>query len=298
MKLTETILKGIKTPTIAELHSDDMTKGLYLKLYTSGRKSWIYRSRKSGSWEVVTLGSWPDMGLAEARKKAGAMGDRNTSRAMTFGELLDEWFAARIEPRYKVTDNILTYVSKGKEWLGSKQLSQLTTMMMADKLKAYAKASPVAANRCLSNWKLALDFAVESGYMDMNPLARTTSKVVGGEEKTRDRVLTDDEIVKVWSWKGRNASLLRFLLCTGLRISEAQQGRQEGSLWRCDDTKNGKPHWVHLPALALQQVEPWDTSPTSVQAWLKRQCKREGIAPIHPARLPPHLRHPPCRARH
>lgn len=282
MKLTETSLKSLKTPTTAQLVSDDLTTGLYLKLYTSGRKSWIYRARKHGAWEVVTLGSWPDMNLALARKKATAMGERTSSGNMTFAELLDEWFAARIENRYKVTANIQTYVARGKDWLGSKQLSQLTTMVMADKLKAYAKVSPVSANRCLSNWKLALDFGVESGYMDTNPLARTTSKVVGGEEKTRDRVLTDAEIRTVWAWEGHNASLLRFLLLTGLRISEAQQGRQDGTLWRVDTTKNGKAHWCHLPTLAAAQIEPWTTSPTAVQAWLQRQCAREGVAPFTP----------------
>lgn len=273
MKLTETKLGALPTPDKHTLISDDAVQSLYVKVYAkTGRKAFVYRARRNGQWEVVTLGKWPDMTLAAARKKAGQLNDRKEGGARkTFGELLDDWFETRIEPRYKVTKNIETYVAKGKETLGNRQLSVLTTSEMVDELKRYAKSSPVAANRCLSNWKLALNYAVECGWAESNPLAKTTARAAGGEEKSRECNLTDDEIRQVWSWEGRNAALLRFLLLTGLRISEAQQGRQDGALWRCDSTKNGKPHWVHLPALALEQIEPWENSPTAVQSWLRRK---------------------------
>lgn len=272
MKLTETIVRALPTPAKPTLSSDDLTTNLYLKISAAGTKTFVYRARRGKQWEVVTLGRFPAMSLAAARKKASDLNDRKDGTSgKTFGELLDEWFENSIEPRYVVTKNIETYIARGKDALGNKQLAVLTTKELVDELKRYAKDAPVAANRCLSNWKLALDYAIGSGYLEHNPLARTTSKVVGGEEKSRERVLTDDEIRQLWAWEGRNASLLRFLLCTGLRISEAQQGRQDGSLWRVDTTKNGKPHWVHLPALAIEQVEPWEHSPTAVQSWLKRK---------------------------
>ncbi len=272
MKLTETIVRTLPTPAKPTLSSDDLTSNLYLKVSIAGTKTFVYRARRNGQWEVVTLGRFPVMTLAAARKKASDLNDRKEgSASLTFGELLDQWFTARIEPRYKVTANIETYVARGKDALGNKQLSVMTTRELVAELQRYAAASPVAANRCLSNWKLALDYAVECGHIEHNPLARTTARAVGGEEKSRDRTLTDDEIRQLWAQKGRNASLLRFLLLTGLRISEAQQGRQDGPLWRVDTSKNGKPHWVHLPPLALAQIEPWETSPTAVQSWLRRK---------------------------
>ncbi len=279
MKLTETILKSLKTPATATLVCDDQAKSLYLKHSTAGRMSWVYRSRKGGTWRVVTLGTWPSMSLAAARQKALSMGESTIPAAVTFGQLLDLWYAQRIEPRYKATKNIETYIVHGKQWLGNRQLTALKTTDFVTVLQVYAKAAPVAANRCLSNWKLALDYGVETGALESNPLARTTSRVVGGEETTRDRTLTDTEIAAVWA---SGEPLLRFLLLTGLRISEGQTGRLEGNRWVLDTTKNGKPHWVHLPALALAQIEPWTTSPTAVQAKLKRWCEREGIAPFTP----------------
>ena len=279
MKLTDTIIKGLPKPSKPMLYSDDNTTGLYLKHSLAGRLTFVLRSRKGGSWNVRTLGVWPDMDLNKARRLALKLGKADGGISVSFSDLLDEWFQTQIEPAYKVTKNIETYVAKGKAELGHRRCDSLTTKEMVDALKRYAKTAPVAANRCLSNWKLCLDYGVQSGYLETNPLARTQTRVVGGKEETGTRVLTDDEIQAMWA---SDEPLLRFLLLTGLRISEAQKGRLEGTVWHCDDTKNGKPHWVHCPALALAQISEWTTSPTAVQSKLKRWCIRNKIKPFTP----------------
>ena len=279
MKLTETIVRNLPTPAKDTLDGDDATRGLYLRRYASGRRTWLYRTRKGGSWRTENLGEWPGINLASARAKAAALATTTLPHAMTFGTLLAEWYDRRIEPTYRVTKNIITYVDRGTAWLGNVKLTQLTTPMLVQKLQAYAKVAPVAANRCLSNWKMALDYGVECGYLDNNPLARTTSRVVGGKEAVRDRTLSDAEIVALWR---SGESLLKFLLLTGLRISEAQHGYRDVSVWRCDHTKNGKPHWVHLPPLAIEQIEHWGTSFSAVQSKLRRWCERSNTKPFTP----------------
>jgi integrase len=192
---------------------------------------------------------------------------------MTFGQLLDKWYEKRIESRYRQTRNVEVYANFGKRELGNVQLSRLTTPMLVDKLQNYAGRSPVAANRCLGMWKLCLGYGVELGVIDRNPLDKTTIKAVGGEEKTRDRVLTDDEIR--WIFGKDCRPLMRFLLLTGLRISEAQNGYCDGDKFRVERTKNGDPHWVHLTPLALDQLaKPFDRSPTAYQHWLKHTAKK------------------------
>jgi hypothetical protein len=44
--------------------------GLYLVIQPSGKKSWAYRYRVDGKSRKLTLGSYPAIGLAEARQKA------------------------------------------------------------------------------------------------------------------------------------------------------------------------------------------------------------------------------------
>lgn len=277
MALTETDIRKLKNPDREKLIGDE--RGLYIRCYPSGRKSWLYRTRKGGSWKTRNLGEWPAVSLAEARTKAAALTNQDMPDAATFGALLDEWFQRRIEPRYRVTKNIEVYVKRGKDELGNIQLSALTTKRMTDSLIKYAAVAPVAANRCLSNWKLALKYAVERGLIERSPLENTTTAVAGGEEKSRARVLTDKEIKALWTDPHEHAPLLQFLLLTGLRISEAQAATHddlEGDKLHIPENKSNRPHWVHLAPLAKELIGDHDgflfeqRSPTAVQARLKR----------------------------
>lgn len=280
MSLTETDIRKLKDPAKEKLIGDE--RGLYLRCYPSGRRSWLYRSRKGGSWKTRNLGEWPGVSLAEARNKAAHLDKRVLPESVTFGDLLDEWFQRRIEPRYKVTKNIEVYVTKGKAEAGSVRLSQLTTQRLTDILVEYADAAPVAANRCLSNWKLALRYAVERGYIERSPLENSTSAVAGGDEKTRDRVLTDTEIRALWNDPHGHTPLLKFLLLTGLRISEAQSamlGNINGDILHIPENKSSRPHWVYLPPLARTLIGDDDgylfaqRSNTAVQARLRNTAK-------------------------
>jgi integrase len=278
MALTETDLRKLKNPDREKLIGDE--RGLYIRCYPSGRKSWLFRTRKGGSWKTRNLGEWPAVSLAEARTKAAAMTRQDLPDAATFGALLDEWFQRRIEPRYKRTTNIEVYVNRGRAEFGNVQLSALTTKRLTDALIKYAHAAPVAANRCLSNWKLALKYAVERGLIERSPLENTTSAVAGGAEKSRARVLTDPEIKTLWADPHEHAALLRFLLLTGLRISEAQSATRanlDSNTLHIPENKSSRPHWVPLPPLALELIGDHDghlfeqRSNTAVQARLKRQ---------------------------
>jgi integrase len=280
MALTETDLRKLKDPDREKLIGDD--RGLYIRCYPSGRRTWLYRSRKGGSWKTRNLGEWPAVSLAEARVKASALSKHVLPESTTFGELLDEWFQRRIEPRYKVTKNIEVYVNRGKSDLGNVQLSSLNTKRLTDVLIKYADAAPVAANRCLSNWKLCLKYAVERGYIERSPLENSTSAVAGGDEKSRDRVLTDDEIKALWIDPHSHAPLLKFLLLTGLRISEAQSATPEnidGDILHIPENKSSRPHWVYMPPLARALTGDHDgylfvrRSNTSVQHRLKHTAK-------------------------
>lgn len=273
--LTETKIRKLPDPDKPVLIPD--ARGLYLRLAPTGTRSWQFRTRVGGAWRVVTLGKWPTMTLAAAREKAASLGNReDIPQAMTFGQLLDRWFEAAVEPKY--TRNgaraASIYVAHGKSKLGSVQLTALSTQRLVATLDAYAETSPVASNRCLSHWRLCFDFAVQKGFIENNPLARVRPKLIGGTERPRERVLTDNEIRALMR---DGLPFLKFLLLTGLRISEALNGYRDGDKWRIDVTKNGKPFWVHLPPLALEQLaEPWPwQNMGEYQEWLRVYCATE-----------------------
>ena len=109
-----------------------------------------------------------------------------------------------------------------------------------------------------------------------------TSRITGYIPKSRDRVLSDDEIKDMWTWKNNpqgwqrtedNTRILRFLLLTGLRINEARNGYQVGNKWIVpkEISKNGNAHWVYLTETAKQQLPLPSCTTTNIQAWLKRR---------------------------
>lgn len=274
--LSDRKIRDLKPGAVDKWLSDG--DGLNIRVRPNGTKTWVIRRKKRDETgkdrtTTETIGEFPAMDCKAAREAFAKKSFSPNLNKMTFGDLLDEWFKRRIEPRYRVTKNIKTYVDRAKFEFGKTALGRVTTTHLVRWLQKYAEETPVAANRCQSNIKLALNYAVECGYIDRNPLQAVTNRVIGGEEKTRNRHLDDDEIKWVFSDKSR--PILRFLLLTGLRISEAQQGYRDGDKFRVDRTKNGDPHWVYLTDLAKDQItDPFDISATAYQAWLRNTAKQ------------------------
>lgn len=276
-KLSDRIIRDLKPGAVDTWISDG--DGLNIRIRPNGTRTWVIRRKRGGKTTTETLGEYPAMDCKAARQAFAKRSFSPNLARLTFAELLDEWYSRRIEPRYRVTKNAQVYIRRAKDEFGTVALARLSAPQLVRWMQRYAESAPVAANRCASTLKLALNYGVECGYLDRNPLAQVTLRVIGGEERTRDRHLTDDEIRALWA---SGHKLLRLLLLTGLRISEAQQGYRDGDRFIMDRTKNGDPHWVYLPPLAIEQVDRFDTSPTAVQAWLRRWCEREQVAAFTP----------------
>lgn len=79
-----------------------------------------------------------------------------------------------------------------------------------------------------------------------------------------------------------NARIAKFLLLTGLRISETQKGNIDGDLFRIDDTKGRhskkekRPHWVYLTKTSGELLPSPKSTATNIQAWLERRLAAEG----------------------
>jgi integrase len=141
--------------------------------------------------------------------------------------------------------------------------------------------------------KTALRFAVDAGYLEISPVDRLSSELVGGAETSRDRVLSDKELRRLWQARSTHTPLLRFLLLTGHGIGEAQRATWShvlGGRWHIpkEHSKNHRAHWVALSRQALALLRGQDqcrelifgtATDTGVQAWLRRWCERERISP-------------------
>lgn len=272
---------------------------LYLRVRPTGTKTWIVRRKRHGRVQVITLGDYPGIDLKTARQKASDMAAKPGMAGavgVTVARAIEEFMDELIRPKYRRTNNAEVYARRIKNELGSRALATLQPIEITAMVRAGAKKHPVAANRLLSFTKHFLGWCVEVGYLAVNPAASITKRVAGGDEKSRDRTLTADEIRQFWNATDfKHTPLLRFLLLTGLRISEAQLSLVE----QIKDkrlhiperlSKNGKAHWVHLPELARQQLDgkkPNEflfrhVSSTAVQAALKRWCAKHEVEPWTP----------------
>lgn len=240
---------------------------LWLRIRTTGRKTFIVRRKHAGKTKIITLGDWPTLSLKDAKRMTATA---KTPSDATVNDLLQQYHEAVIS-RHARPKQFTSYAERIRVSMGTVRVSEVTAKRVAELVTEH-RATPRSADSLRSHIKAMFSLAIELGWRDDNPAAVIGARVTGYKYEPVTRVLTHDEIKQIWAWEGNNAALLRFLLLTGLRISEGQSGRTDGDFWRMAKTKNGKPHWVYLtPTAKAQLASPFEVSPTAVQAWVKRR---------------------------
>ena len=99
---------------------------------------------------------------------------------------------------------------------------------IAGRLQELVEASgPIAASGCRSALHALFVWAMRSGLLEANPLMNTDRP---GEERTRDRVVSDDELCQVWAateGPGDYNAIVRLLILTGQRREEVGGMRRD-----------------------------------------------------------------------
>lgn len=278
--------KALTTKAIEAAKPDDSRReipdpalsGLYLVIQPSGVKSWALRYRYAGKPKKLTLGRWPVMGLADARAAA-----TDAIEAVEHGNdpsaAKKRTKAARMEAQLSERDKIKSLVEQfGKRHLstlksgetvkrelnrhvvavwGERDIHDIAKRDVIDLLDGIADSGRVVtANRVRAYLNKFLSWCVERDIIDQSP-AMGVKPVA--KEKSRDRVLTDDEIRWFWQACTREGQpwghLGKMLLLTGQRLGEVvnmTDREVSGDLWHlsADRTKNGRAHDVPLSEAA------------------------------------------------
>ena len=299
---------------------DGLVAGLYLVVQPSGAKSWAVRYRTGSTTRKHTLGSFPKIDLISARdlarnallgvaKGSDPSADKKVARAAAKAapavdrDRLDKVVSAFVE-RYAKPN---TRASSAKEyervlkkevvdrWPG-KRLSSISRADVHDMLDSIVdRGSPVQANRTLAAFRKLCAWAVERGYIEVSPCEKVKPP---SSERSRDRVLADDELKVIWTacdgmgWPF--APLVRMLMLTGQRRDEVGQlpwseVDLEAGMWvlPAARAKNGVEHAIPLsaPALtllrSLPQVGPYVFSTngkTPVSGFSKAKLRVDKLA--------------------
>lgn len=259
MNLTDRAVKNLKPAEKDAFVSDG--GGLYLRVRPTGTKTFLFKSQR-GKTRWVTLGQYPELTLAEARRKAAALAGSTLPEKKTVAEVWEAFFQHKQRTvkrpdviRQQVEFNLLPK-------LGTKQIQSVRRADVAAMLaEIVERGSPVSANRTLAYTKQIFDFAVQQGWLDTNVVTPLSSKVVGGREKPRTRTLTGSEIHALLRWLETSPAApgtrccLALTLITGQRAGEVESIQPEhvaGPWWTLpgETNKSKRDHKIYLTPLA------------------------------------------------
>ena len=263
-------------------YSDTKRAGLRFRISCTGRATWLYEKRvKNGPKRRHTLGTWPAVGLSEARAKALEL-EAEASKGIDRVAIAEtNRKAAELAAASVVTvrDTIATYhelhlrhLRRGEERRRqleqsldghlSKSITELTRKEMQAAIdEKAAEGRIVFANRIKAALSAFSKWAWQRGYTTTDHGA---SLVKAGSEKARERTPTVSEVRQIYQatfdlgplW----GPMFRLLVLTGQRRGEvlglrwSQVDLEKATITKPgSETKNGKPHITHLsePAFAL-----------------------------------------------
>ena len=245
MKLTAAAVERIKpSPDGRTEYFDSLTPGFALRVSPKGAKSWIKFYRIGGKLRRLTIGRYPALSLADARKEAGKTVDQVDQgidpaqekkirkrelleNPRTFEEVADLFIERYAKKEKRSWKNDELHLKKiicplwGHRPIETIKKSDVVAMLdhVEDERGVYAANRTLASVRKMMNWAM-----VERALLEANPIGPGMARK---GEKARDRVLTDDELKNLWEaateigWPFGN--YFKVLILTGQRRNEVSE---------------------------------------------------------------------------
>jgi integrase len=284
--LTDIQIERLPKPDTRREVPDGKITGLYLVVQPSGAKSWALRYRVAGAPKKFTIGSYPAVGLASARKRAqkalaevvDGIDPSSQKKAARVAEKAANATADRVEA--VVNAYVKNYLCKKAKpsWakeaerllrveiipkLGKKRLGEITDDNVHKLLKEIAERAPFTANRTFAVFRKLCHWAMTRDGGKLIKASPCDGVNAPTEERSRDRVLNDDEIKR--AWKSFDAigwpfgPISKLLLLTGARRDEvaSMEWRELDlgqAVWKLpkERTKNKRAHEIPLSAAAME----------------------------------------------
>lgn len=288
--LTDAFLRTVRPPERGRTEiGDTRTPGLVFRVGSSGAASWCVRGTLPDGAKVrTTIGTYPAVGLAEARRRAlealaaiSAGRDPNAAkraareaRRATLAEptVADRWQQWRDAKATRWSERHAREVARIGERdvlpaLGARRMIETTRQDWLALIEAKRRSgSPAMAALLYRVCSGFLNHAEASGWIAAPLLPRKGAGTLAPPPASRDRVLTDDELRLVWRASERLSpkprAFVRLLLLAACRASEAAGIRVgevdwTSALWRLpgERAKNRTPHVMPLPAPLLAELQ-------------------------------------------
>jgi integrase len=279
-KLTDKFLQSSKhVPATGQIDFwDQLTPGFGVRVSYGGRKSFVVLTRVDGKLKRITIGTYPGLPLADARKQAERIlkdasegispkdreveerQKRQAQRLNIFADVVRE-FMLDHGSKLRTADEYQRMIDRDllPDW-SDRPIASITRAEVKALIRAKAQVAPIAANRLASLVSKLCNWALDEEIITASPAVRL-KKV---EEHERERSLTEDEIRALWPTLDRIGypfgHALKFLLVTGQRRGEVaglKWDDLDGDGWKLlsASAKSGAGHRVPLSTLALEVIE-------------------------------------------
>lgn len=281
--------RGQKGPQLELI--DDREPGLRIR---AGERSvsWSLSVRlKNGQRTRITLGAWPGMGIADARKAAQDVrrkidegsdpnadkraaareAERAAKNRRSLADVLDQYEREKLANLRRGA--AVRRALDGKKGLLRDMLrrepASITKADIADAVKKHAKTSPIAANRALAYASAFFNWCVSEDIVEASP---ATSLKKPAKENSRDRHHSPSELAEIWETAGTLGypfgPMYRLLMVLPMRreeiaampVAELDLGSDDdpsSAVWTlpASRTKNGQALRVPLSPLARSIIK-------------------------------------------
>jgi integrase len=188
MPLTNAAIKAAQPQAKPYKLADE--KGMYLEVAPSGGKWWRLKYRFEGKEKRISLGTYPDVGLKEAREKRDearkllAAGvdpgeSRKAQKAASTGDAINsfevvarEWFSRQRSSWVDShADKILSRLERDLfPWLGKRPIASITAPELLTTLRRIEERGAVeTAHRALQNCGQIFRYAIVTGRAERDP---------------------------------------------------------------------------------------------------------------------------------
>jgi integrase len=262
--LTDLAVERMKLPKTGSMDVFDLGyPGLYLRIGHGGAKSFglFYVLNKKLTRE--SLGRWPAVSLANAReawrktresiaKGQAPQHDGKNNSALLFEHVVEEWLkrdqasTKSLHRTTRMVEHDLLPAWRGKliTEIGKPEIVALIDGIVD-------RGAPVKARRVHAYVSRLLKWCEGRGLISGHPMHGLESP---GKETARERVLTDSELIKVWSAASKvriYGDVVKLLILTGARREEIgalrwDEIKGDHILLGNGRTKTGKPHIIPL----------------------------------------------------
>ncbi len=281
MKLTDLRIKALSVTAGQRVFFDDAVPGFGIRV-SPRSKTFVVLMRRDNLTRWATLGRYPEpLSLSEARRRARTqlLIGFTAAPPVTFEAACEEYRTRHLSRVRADTaheqERILRV--RFKPVFGKRKLDRLTARDIStiiDDISGNAsRRAAFIAMRTFLNW------CIRQEYLETSPLSRLQCP----RQRTRERVLTDEEVVEVWRGvpSGVYGDIVKLLALTGQRrgqIAALSPTFVRGELltWPSSRMKSNRTHSIPITPMVAEILARYPKGLPVIKhwAWFKKKLDR------------------------